>query len=95
MEINQSENKFLRAKERTSILKKFYEKVFRGLLAIVIVAAINYYLNGWETPWFLWVVFGVSIGLLVRALRVFNLNPFFGKDWEDLKIKELLNRNDF
>ena len=95
MESNNSGDKYFRAKERASVLKKFYDKAFRGLLAIVIVAAINYYLNGWETPWFLWVVFGVSIGILVRALRVFNLNPFFGKDWEDRKIKELINRNDF
>lgn len=95
MTTHQSEAKYIRAKERTATLKKFYDKSLRGILAIIIVAAINYYLNGWERPWFLWVVFGVSLSILLRALRVFNWNPFFGKDWEERKIKELVNQNDF
>ncbi|GMN04727.1 2TM domain-containing protein [Croceitalea sp. MTPC5] len=95
MRTNQSEDQYIRAKERITELRKFYAKVLRGLVAVCIVAAINYYLNEWEEPWFLWVVFGVTVGILVRAFRVFNLNPFFGKDWEERKIKELVNRNEF
>lgn len=33
-----------------------------------------------------------GIGLLIHALRVFDRFPFFGNDWEQRKIKELLEK---
>lgn len=94
MENADQENKYLRAKERVATLKKFYAKIVSGLVAIAITGAINYYLNKWSHPWFLWVVFGVSISLFFRAIKIFNLNPFIGKDWEERKIQELMKQDE-
>ncbi len=84
------ENKYLKAKERVEEVKQFYTKVLSSLGVIVVVGAINYYLDKWEHPWFLWVVFGLSISLIFKAIKVFGFNSFFGKDWEERKIKEFM-----
>ena len=94
MENRDRDNKYLRAKERVTEIKKFYGSIFSGLFAIIIVGAINYYVDEWSHPWFLWVVFGVSISLIFKALKIFNLNPFMGRDWEERKIKEFMQEDE-
>ncbi|MFD0797944.1 2TM domain-containing protein [Maribacter chungangensis] len=94
MENKQEEHKYYRAQERVDTLKKFYGKVGSGLTAIAITGGINYYLNEWANPWFLWVVFGVSLSLLFKAIKIFNLNPFMGKNWEERKIQELMKEDE-
>ena len=95
MELNTNETKYRRAQDRVSELKEFYGKIFRGILAIIIVAAINYYINEWTYPWFLWVVFGVGLSLSIRAIRLFAANFFLGKNWEERKVRELMNKDSF
>lgn len=94
MENTDKDNKYLRAKERVEAIKKFYGSVFSSLFVIVLVAGINYYVDQWRNPWFLWVVFGVSMGLIFKALKIFNLNPFMGRDWEERKIKEFMQEDE-
>lgn len=91
--LNQS--KYFRASERVAELKEFYTRCFRGFVAIVIVAAINYYLNKWDYPWFLWVVFGVGLSLLIRAFRIYALNGFMGRSWEERKIQQFMDEDRF
>lgn len=91
--INQS--KYLRASERVADLRKFYTRCFRGLVAIIITAAINYYLNEWQYPWFLWVVFGVGLSLAIKAFKLYGLNGFMGRDWEERKIKQFMDEDRF
>ncbi len=88
------ESKYLRAKERTEELKKFYTKIVSSIGVVIIVAGINYYTNEWAYPWFLWVVFGLTISLVFEAIKLFSLNSLFGKDWEDRKIKEYMQDED-
>lgn len=95
MEFNTNETKYNRAQERVSKLKKFYGQLFRGVLAIVITAAINYYLNEWRNPWFLWVVFGVSLGISLKAIKLFGTNLLFGRDWEERKVREIMDKDNF
>ncbi len=92
---NSNQSKYLRATKRVSELKEFYNRCFRGLVAILIVAAINYYLNEWRHPWFLWVVFGVGLSLAIKAFKVYGLNGFMGRDWEERKIKEFMDEDRF
>ena len=92
---NIDQSKYFRASERVSELKNFYSRCFRGLVAILIVAAINYYLDGWAFPWFLWVVFGVGLSITIRAFKLFGVNFFMGRDWEERKIKEFMDKDRF
>jgi hypothetical protein len=88
------DEKYLRAKEKITEIKKFYSRLVRSLLLFAVVGGINYYQNEWEQPWFLWVVFGVGIGLAFKAIKVFGLNPFLGKNWEKRKIEQFMQEED-
>jgi len=88
------ENKYLRAKERVERLKKFYSNLTAYIIVISVLAGINYWTDQWRYMWFLWAAFGWGIGILFHAIGTFNLNPFFGRDWEERKIKELMGKDD-
>ena len=92
---NNQQSKYLRASERVSDLKRFYGQVIRGLIAIALVAGINYYLNDWYHPWFLWVVFGVGLSLTLKAIKIFGMNGVLGRDWEERKIKQYMDDDRF
>jgi hypothetical protein len=94
MEDFNKETKYLRAKERVESLKKFYGNLLSYTLVISFLAFINYWTNEWRYMWFLWAAFGWGIGIIFHAIRIFNLNPFFGKDWEERKIKEIMREDE-
>ncbi|WP_299161490.1 2TM domain-containing protein [uncultured Eudoraea sp.] len=90
MENFNKETKYLRAKERVEKLKKFYGNLLSYVLVIALLAGINYWTNEWRYMWFLWAAFGWGIGIVFQAIQIFNINPFFGRDWEERKIKEIM-----
>lgn len=94
MEDFNKETKYLRARERVENLKKFYGNLMSYIIVISFLAFLNYWTDEWRYMWFLWVAFGWGIGIVFHAIRVFNLNPFFGKDWEERKIKEIMREDE-
>lgn len=94
MEFNKNETKYLRAKERVEELKKFYGNLTSYIIVITGLAILNYYTNSWRYMWFLWAALGWGIGVIFHAIGTFNLNPFFGKDWEKRKINELMDKEE-
>ncbi|MBT8234649.1 MAG: 2TM domain-containing protein [Bacteroidia bacterium] len=90
MEDFKKENRYLRAKDRVEELKKFYGNITSYVVIITFLAVLNYWTNEWAYMWFLWAAFGWGIGIFFHAIRTFNLNPFFGRDWEERKIRELM-----
>ncbi len=90
MENLNKESKYIRARERVDRLKKFYANLWSYFLVISALALINYLTNGFGYMWFLWAAFGWGIGLTIHAFKTFDLNPFFGKGWEERKIKQLM-----
>lgn len=94
MEPIDKENKYVRAKERVADLKKFYSNLTSYTIFITFLAIINYWTNEWSYPWFLWAAFGWGIGLFFQALKVFQFNLLFGKNWEERKIKEFMQEEE-
>lgn len=90
----EKENKYIRAKERVAEIKKFYTSLFFYIVFIAFLAGLNYYTNEWSYMWFLWAALGWGIGLIFQAAKAFNWNPFINKDWEERKIKELMDKDD-
>ncbi|MCB0459354.1 MAG: 2TM domain-containing protein [Flavobacteriaceae bacterium] len=88
------ENKYIRVKERVEKIKKFYSNLLSYAIVIGFLAGLNYYIDGWRHPWFLWAAFGWSIGLAFHAAKAFEWNPFFNRDWEKRKIKEFMEKDD-
>lgn len=94
MENTDKENKYIRARERVDELKKFYGNLTSYVLVISGLALINYFSNGFGYMWFLWPAFGWGIGLFFHAMKTFDLNPFFGKQWEKRKIEEFMREDE-
>jgi len=86
--------KYLRAKERLTDIKKFYLKLIKSIIFIVFLSLINYYTNEWRHMWFLWAALGIGIGLVFKALKVFGVNPFLGRDWEERKINAFMKEEE-
>ncbi len=88
-----NDTKYLRAKERVAEVKKFYTSLASYVLVISFLAGLNYYTNEFRYAWFLWAAFGWGIGLVFQGIKAFEMNPFFGKGWEDRKIKEYMEED--
>ncbi|CAZ94192.1 2TM domain-containing protein [Zobellia galactanivorans] len=88
------ESKYIRAKERVEREKKFYNGLISYVVTISFLAAINYYTNGFAYAWFLWAAFGWGIGIVIGAVKTFGGNPFFGRDWEERKIKQFMQEDE-
>lgn len=43
--------------------------------------------------WAYWVYFGWGIGVVAHAYTVFGSERFFGKEWEERKIQELMSKD--
>lgn len=95
METNETyrKEKLIRAKERVAELKKFYSGIISYVLVIAMLSAINYYVDNWEYPWFLWPALGWGIGIVFQAAKLFGRNPFLSKNWEERKIKEYMDKD--
>jgi len=78
-------------REKAKKLKGFYANLTAYLLVIPFLAWINHI----TSPDFTWVIFpiiGWGIGLAVHGMEVYNYHPFLGKDWEDKKMKEFMDK---
>lgn len=90
---NLDQLKYKRAKEQVECIKSFYT---HAIIYVIVMSALVY-LN-YRTTSFLWVVFpavGWGIGLLSHGFRAFGHNLIFGKNWEERKIKELMDSDRF
>ncbi|SEP57107.1 2TM domain-containing protein [Flavobacterium urocaniciphilum] len=86
---NQEYERYQAAKKRVKEIKGFYGNLVSYILVISFLTFINLKYTP-EHLWFYWPMLGWGIGLLFHAFGVFNIVPFFGKDWEEKKIKELM-----
>ena len=90
------EDRYQRAKERVTELRKFYGKLGSFLLFGILFLGFNYYSNGLRYPWFLWIVGFWGLGIAIEAFKLFGTDLFLGKNWEQRKIQEQMekeNRN--
>lgn len=83
---------YLRAKEQVEKEKSFYGNLTAYCIIISILAILNFLTTSF--PWAIFPAVGWGIGLLFHGFSAFNYNPFFGKDWEARKIKQLMDKND-
>lgn len=85
---NQETNKRLRAKKQVEEIKGFYINLVAYCVVIPLLIFINYQ-TSWHYKWFLWPMFGWGIGIVIQAFITFG----YGKDWEERKIKEYMEKD--
>ncbi len=83
--------KYQEAKERVKEIKGFYGHLFSYIVVNGFLLFINLYFSP-KHLWFFWPMMGWGIGLLFHAFGVFDIFPFLGKDWEQKKIDEILEK---
>lgn len=88
-----SEKRYKQAKKRVEEIKVFYIHFGIYLLFIPIFIYLNIISNV-GFPWVLFPIFGWGFGVASHASETFNYNPFFGKKWEEQKIRELMDKED-
>lgn len=95
------ENKLERAKKRVDEIKGFYVHLTIYLAVNTLITIVNIVKNMgngeslgeaiWDYGTFaVWLFWG--IGLLFHAIKVFSLNPFFNKDWEQRQIRKYMEK---
>lgn len=81
------------ARKKVKAMKDFYAHLFSYL----IVNAFLFFLNLITSPgiwWFYWPLLGWGIGLAFHWMSAFGINGLFGKDWEERKVREMVERDD-
>jgi len=86
------ENKnYIKAVEKVEKLKEFYQNLASFCLVIPFLIFINLRFSpGFH--WFWFPIFGWGMGLVFHFLEVNNYSFLLGRNWEDKKIKELMEK---
>ncbi|ESU22391.1 hypothetical protein FEDK69T_23760 [Flavobacterium enshiense DK69] len=94
METNNNEREQLeQAKKRVQEIKGFYGHLAAYVGVNIFFLAVNL-LASPKHLWFFWPMLGWGIGVAMHGLRVFNYMPFFGKDWEEKKIRDFMQEEE-
>jgi hypothetical protein len=87
-------------RRRVHRLAEFYRHAFVFIVFIGALWALNalqIYVSEksirWYSWWAMWPTLGWGVGLLAHGLAVLPMWTFFSADWEDRKVKELMERD--
>lgn len=80
---------YVAAKKRVEDIKGFYGHLMSYVIANAVMAAINLIFTP-KNIWFIFPLMGWGIGLTVHAFSVWGPSMWFGRQWEEKKIAELL-----
>ena len=78
------------AKQRVEDIKGFYIHIVTYVVVNAVLLIINL-VSSPEYCWFIWPLMGWGIGLVIHAFTVFS--TFWGKEWEERKIKEIMEKD--
>jgi hypothetical protein len=81
-----------RAKKRVRALRGFYQHLTIYVLVNALLVVINLATSP-RALWFYWPLLGWGIGIVVHGASVFAGGCLWGKDWEERKIKELIDKD--
>ena len=85
------EESYKRAKKRVGELRGFYEHLIAYVVVNIMLVIINLVTSP-DTLWFYWVTVFWGIGVIWHAISVFGKRGKLGKNWEDKKIKEIMEK---
>ncbi|MBT8317017.1 MAG: 2TM domain-containing protein [Lutibacter sp.] len=91
------EQQYVRAKKKVKSIKGFYSHLLVYLVVNGFILGSRFISTGdWEAFWE-WQSYSTAIfwgiGLAFHAFSVFGIDVILGKDWEDRKIKQLMDKD--
>lgn len=87
----QNEERYFKAKKRVEEIKGFYGNLTAYIVFNLFFLILNL-LTSPEELWFYWPLLGWGIGVIFHGMKVFNYMPFLGRDWEQEKIREYMEK---
>ncbi|WP_177735533.1 2TM domain-containing protein [Flavobacterium inviolabile] len=94
MERNYNEEERYRlAKKRVEEIKGFYGNLTAYIAVNLALVAMNL-LTSPEHLWFFYPMLGWGVGVAIHGMKVFNYMPFLGKDWEERKMQEFIEKEE-
>ncbi|CAA7386377.1 2TM domain-containing protein [Chryseobacterium fistulae] len=84
---NHENRAYERASKRVKEIKGFYGNLTSYCLVIPFLFILNL-ITSPQHLWFYWPMLGWGIGIIAHAIHTFGI----GKDWEERKIKELMEK---
>lgn len=91
--LNEDEQKYARAKKRVQEIKGFYGNLTSYVVVNIFLLILNLITSA-EHLWFYWPLLGWGIGVVFHGMKVFNYSPILGHDWEERKIRELIEKEE-
>ncbi|TAI49225.1 2TM domain-containing protein [Flagellimonas allohymeniacidonis] len=88
-----AEKRYIKAKEKVEAIKGFYSNLFSYCLVIPFLWWLN--LRTTEFLWALFPTIGWGFGVVAHGMEAYGYNPLWGKRWEERKIQELMDKEDF
>ncbi len=89
---NEKNSAYYKAQKKVEEIKGFYGNLFSYVVVITGLAILNM-LTSPDHWWFLYPALGWGIGVALHGMAVFNYMPFLGSDWEERKLKELMDKD--
>ena len=84
--------RYEKAKKRVEEIKGFYSHFFVYVLVNLALFIINL-LTSRDSWWFFWPLCFWGIGIVAHAVSVFGAGRFCGPEWEERKIREMMERD--
>ena len=88
----EEQEKYARARKRVEEIKGFYTHLVVYILVNLALFVINL-VTGEGQYWFFLPLIGWGIGIVAHAVSVFGQAWFWGADWEERKIKEIMDKD--
>lgn len=84
---------YKKAKDKVKEIKGFGYNLLSYCIMIPVLIVINLKFSP-EFHWFWFSILGWGTGLLFQGMSAFGYIPFLGRDWEDRKLKELMDKEE-
>lgn len=86
-----SEERYLKAQKKVEDLKGFYGNLSSYIIVNTGLLILNLVTSP-EHLWFFYPLLGWGLGVALHGMSVFNYMPFLNRNWEEQKIRELMNK---
>ena len=85
------DERYQRALHRVRELRGFYVHLITYILTNAGLLLIDVLTD--DEWWFYWPLLGWGIAVVAHGIRAFGLVDLFGKDWEERKVRELMEKD--
>ncbi|MCL6477465.1 MAG: 2TM domain-containing protein [Peptococcaceae bacterium] len=82
--------RYQEAIKRVKEIKGFYTHLIVYLIVNAGLFLIDMLTSGGR--WFFWPLIGWGIGIVMHGINVFGIGGWLGKEWEDKKVKEIMEK---